>query len=101
DALVRCDDSARPFLKRAGLDWSIGAAIDRAGLDRLAGVMADALFAALEDPAGAHGLWLTEPVAALPADGLMFSGGVAEFVYGRETRDFSDMGRRLGRAIRA
>jgi ethanolamine utilization protein EutA len=31
----------------------------------------------------------------------MFSGGVAEYVYGRETRDFGDMGRRLGRAIRA
>jgi ethanolamine utilization protein EutA len=31
----------------------------------------------------------------------MFSGGVGEYVYGRETRDFGDMGRRLGRAIRA
>ena len=34
-------------------------------------------------------------------DGVMFSGGVGEYVYGRETRDFGDMGRRLGRAIRA
>ena len=31
----------------------------------------------------------------------MFSGGVAEYVYGREERDFGDMGRRLGRAVRA
>ena len=31
----------------------------------------------------------------------MFSGGVGEYVYGREDRDFGDMGRRLGRAIRA
>src|SRR5258708_12150964 len=31
----------------------------------------------------------------------MFSGGVGEYVYGRETRDFGDMGRRLGTAIRA
>ena len=30
----------------------------------------------------------------------MFSGGVGEYVYGREDRDFGDMGRRLGRAIR-
>src|SRR5207237_10157599 len=30
----------------------------------------------------------------------MSSGGVAEYVYGREARDFGDMGRRLGRAIR-
>jgi ethanolamine utilization protein EutA len=30
----------------------------------------------------------------------MFSGGVGEFVYRRETRDFGDMGRRLGAALR-
>jgi ethanolamine utilization protein EutA len=30
----------------------------------------------------------------------MFSGGVGEYVYGRETRDFGDVGRRLGQAIR-
>jgi len=31
----------------------------------------------------------------------MFSGGVGEYVYGRESRDFGDLGRRLGLAIRA
>jgi len=30
----------------------------------------------------------------------MFSGGVAEYIYQRESRDFGDMGPRLGRAIR-
>ena len=30
----------------------------------------------------------------------MFSGGVGEYVYGRETQDFGDMGRRLGHAMR-
>ena len=34
-------------------------------------------------------------------DGVMFSGGVAEYIYQRETRDFGDLGPRLGRAIRA
>src|SRR5207302_970818 len=29
------------------------------------------------------------------------AGGVGEYVYGREERDFGDMGQRLGRAIRA
>ena len=33
-------------------------------------------------------------------DGIMVSGGVGEYVYGRETRDFGDMGLRLGAAIR-
>ena len=31
--------------------------------------------------------------------GVIFSGGVAEYVYGNETRDFGDLGRRLGLAI--
>ncbi|MGC1303226.1 MAG: ethanolamine ammonia-lyase reactivating factor EutA, partial [Caulobacteraceae bacterium] len=49
----------------------------------------------------ASGLFLTAPLnPAMRFDGLMFSGGVAEYVYGRETRDFADMGRRLGQAIR-
>ena len=30
--------------------------------------------------------------------GAMFSGGVGEYVYGREARDFGDLGRRLGHA---
>ena len=46
-------------------------------------------------------LYLTEPIAELGRiDGIMVSGGVAEYVYGREERDFGDMGRRLGRALR-
>src|SRR6202023_3994891 len=33
-------------------------------------------------------------------DAVMCSGGVAEYVYGREQRDFGDLGRRLGLALR-
>ena len=46
------------------------------------------------------GLFLTQPIAELGhLDGVMFSGGVAEYVYGRETRDFGDMGGRLGGCV--
>jgi ethanolamine utilization protein EutA len=46
-------------------------------------------------------LYLTEPIADLgKIEGIMFSGGVGEYVYGREQRDFGDMGRRLGQAVR-
>ena len=46
-------------------------------------------------------LYLTEPIAELGRiDGIMVSGGVGEYVYGREDRDFGDMGRRLGLALR-
>jgi hypothetical protein len=52
-------------------------------------------------PHAVEHLYLTDPIADLGhIDGVMFSGGVGEYVYGREARDFGDMGRRLGQAIR-
>jgi ethanolamine utilization protein EutA len=46
-------------------------------------------------------LYLTDPIADFGAvDGVMFSGGVGEYVYQRETRDFGDMGRLFGGALR-
>jgi ethanolamine utilization protein EutA len=43
----------------------------------------------------------TEPLAGAEAiGGLMLSGGVAEYVYGRERRRFGDLGEMLGAAIR-
>ncbi len=48
-----------------------------------------------------NGLFLTDPLHSIGRiDGIMFSGGVGEFVYGRETRDFGDMGRLFGAAVR-
>src|SRR5947207_13309390 len=45
--------------------------------------------------------YLNEPLKDLSGiEGVMFSGGVGEYVYGREERDFDDMGRRLGMALR-
>jgi ethanolamine utilization protein EutA len=60
--------------------------------------------AALAAPAPPHdiaNLYLTDPIVDFGTiDGIMFSGGVGEYVYGREDRDFGDLGRRLGHAIR-
>src|SRR5256884_5607228 len=65
--------------------------------------MADLLVAALMQrpmPQAVAHLFLTDPIHELGRiDGIMFSGGVGEYVYGREDRDFGDMGRRLGQAI--
>jgi ethanolamine utilization protein EutA len=66
--------------------------------------MADELVAALTERPMSHEtehLYLTDPILDFGRiDGIMFSGGVGEYVYGRETRDFGDMGLRLGQAIR-
>jgi ethanolamine utilization protein EutA len=75
-----------------------------ADLDAVGEGMADTLVAALTArplPPDIVHLYLTDPIADFGAvDGVMFSGGVGEYVYGREDRDFDDMGRRLGHAIR-
>jgi ethanolamine utilization protein EutA len=60
--------------------------------------MADALCKAILQPT--REFYLTDPIEDLSRiDGVMCSGGVAEFVYGRESRDFGDLGQRLGLAL--
>src|SRR5690242_7274306 len=103
--IVRLDPAGQHHAARAGFSWQRGAGIDAADLQKVADVMADALLAAIQTrtmPPEVARLYLTDPIADLGRiDGVMFSGGVAEYVYGREDRDFGDLGRRLGRAIRA
>ncbi len=102
--LVRLDPGGARLARRAGFDWALGDVASGADCDRLAEHMAEAVITALKSSAeqnASSGLFLTAPLdRVLRYDGVMFSGGVAEYVYGRETRDFADMGRRLGHAIR-
>jgi ethanolamine utilization protein EutA len=66
--------------------------------------MADTLVAALVAdplPDDVEALYLTDPLGPLGhIHGVMFSGGVAEYVYDRESRLFGDLGGPLGRAVR-
>jgi ethanolamine utilization protein EutA len=102
--IVRLDPMGRTHAARAGFDWSLGDVVTDADLDRVAATMADALVAALGSGPVPHAvahMWLTDPIIDLRhIDGIMVSGGVGEYVYRREARDFGDMGRRLGHAIR-
>ena len=102
--IARLDPAGRTHASRAGFDWSLGEATTPEELDRVAEVMADTLVQALVErplPDDIEHLYLTDPIADFgDIAGLMFSGGVGEYVYGREERDFADMGRRLGAAIR-
>jgi ethanolamine utilization protein EutA len=102
--IVRLDPAGKHHAKRAGFSWNRGDAIDVADMQKVADGMADALVAAVTArplPHDIEHLYLTEPIADLGRiDGIMFSGGVSEYVYAREDRDFGDLGPRLGRAIR-
>ena len=102
--IVRLDPAGKHHAKRAGFAWNRGDAIALADMEKVADGMADALVAAVTArpmPHDIEHLYLTDPIAELGRiDGIMFSGGVSEYVYQREERDFGDMGPRLGRAIR-
>ena len=102
--IVRLDPAGRYHARQAGFFWSRGDVLSPPQLDKVAESMADALVAALiarPIPHAVAHLYLTDPIAELGRiDGIMFSGGVGEYVYGREARDFGDLGRRLGLAIR-
>ena len=103
--IARLDPAGKHHAKRAGYDWNRGDAVAAADLQKVAETMADALIAAVSArplPHDIEHLYLTDPIADLGrVDGIMFSGGVAEYIYRREARDFGDLGARLGGAIAA
>jgi ethanolamine utilization protein EutA len=65
--------------------------------------MADAVLSAVRDdplPDDVASLFVTAPLS-LPRhfDGVVFSGGVGEYVYGKERQSYGDLGQPLGRAL--
>ena len=103
--IVRLDPAGKHHAARAGFNWQRGDTVVAADLQKVADTMADALAGAIRMrplPPDIARLYLTDPIADLDRiDGVMFSGGVAEYVYAREDRDFGDLGRSFGRAIRS
>jgi ethanolamine utilization protein EutA len=102
DTVTRLDPSGAHHAYEAGFHLAVGDRLTKDGMSRVAATMARALVDALAGQgAQVEHLFLTD----LPADltdlsGLMFSGGVGEYVYRREERDFGDLGIHLGAAIR-
>ena len=102
--ITRLDPQGRAHARRAGFDWQLGSTVTRAQLSQVAGGMAQALLRVLTgrmSPADQAELMLTDTIADFGAvQGVMFSGGVGEYVYGREPRDFGDLGKLFGEALR-
>jgi len=98
-AVSQIEDGARLVAKRAGIVLRLGAPVDRPAL---ADALADALASVLESgrfEGLARELLVTEEIELPRVDVLIVSGGVAEYVYGRESADFGDLGPLLGTAI--
>lgn len=95
--ITRLDPQGRELARQAGFDLQVGTRVEAAALDSLCEWMAESLCIAI---LGDQRFYLTERLEDLRGmDGVMFSGGVGEYVYGREQRDFGDLGRRLGLAL--
>jgi ethanolamine utilization protein EutA len=102
DRVTRLEKGGRRFLKDLGQDLSLGTKLHDDLRALLASRMAHVLF---DTVAGGKPPWddvyVTAPLSALPSlDGVLFSGGVSEYIYGREKNDFGDLGPYLGREIR-
>jgi len=104
DRVTRLDPQGRAHARRAGFDWQLGSLATRAQMAQVAAHMADALLRVLTSqatPQDRAELMLTDPIADFgDITGVMFSGGVGEYVYGREPRDFGDLGKLFGEALR-
>ena len=102
--ITRLEPAGKAHAARAGFSWSLGAQITHEQTVAVAESMAHDLVVALRDsapPPEVVALYLTEPIGELDGvEAVIFSGGVSEFVYGREDRDFGDLGRALGNALR-
>jgi ethanolamine utilization protein EutA len=102
DTIVRLEKGGRRFLNDVAHNLDFGAKISEDLRERMARRMAHVLFDAVikgEQPWG--DFYVSPRWGELPAvDGILFSGGVSEYIYSREAKAFGDLGPHLGRAIR-
>ncbi|HLN85664.1 MAG TPA: ethanolamine ammonia-lyase reactivating factor EutA, partial [Candidatus Limnocylindrales bacterium] len=91
--------------RQAGFLWQLGSSVTDVDLDRLASHMAQAILSLTRDEKPRtefEQLWLTAPLnGPNNYDAVIFSGGVGEYVYGKEAKSFGDLGAPLGHALRS
>jgi ethanolamine utilization protein EutA len=107
DGLVRIEEPAIEIARSLGIDLTAGktlASRDRARLvERMANVIVAMMNREKPDALAAR-LLVTEPwpaaTAGVPIDAVTFSGGVSEYLYGREGGQFGDLGDDLAHELR-
>ena len=101
----RIEEAGRRFAAEVGLVLQIGGKLDASRLNTMVERMADCLFEIISKPAlGADtaALLRLDPLRnGRKPDVVTFSGGVAEYIYGREGLAFGDLGPAFARAILA
>lgn len=102
NTIVRLEKAGRRFLSDLGQNLDLGQNISHDLKAQLADRMARGLFDALTTGAVPwEDFSITAGLGELPSiAGVLFSGGVSEYIYSREAQAFGDLGPELGRAIR-
>ena len=102
--IARVEEAGRRFGAELGIDLALGRVLAPEHARALAARMADCLFEAMGGGSpiagGAGVLRLPALAARAPIDELTFSGGVAEYIYGREAETYGDLGVLLAQEVR-
>jgi len=99
----RIEEAGRRFAAEVGLFLEIGGKPDATLLDAMIERMAERLFEVMSRPvlrAESNALLRLDPLRnERKPEAITFSGGVSEYIYGRENKAFGDLGPALARAI--
>ena len=97
------EPGGQALARQVGFEWQVGDLVTTEQIDRLAEHMASVILTLAQNEKSTPELaklWLTSPLSgAKHYDAVVFSGGVGEYVYGKESRSFGDLGGALGRAL--
>jgi len=103
--IARVEEAGGRFGAELGIDLALGRVLPPEDARALATRMADCLFAAMGGGSptvgGAGVLRLPALAGCAPIDELTFSGGVSEYIYGRDAESYGDLGALLAQEIRA
>ena len=102
--ITRIDEPTEFIMQQLGLSYQVGDTISEGDIQKIVKTYAEVLIEVLLSPAKstiAKKLMMTEDLDyAVKIDGFSFSGGVAEYIYEKETIEYDDIGKRLAKEIK-
>ena len=103
--ITRIEDAGQHFASELKLDLRYGATLSDSAASAMAELMADRLIDAMQGGSPTAGgsklLRLAPIIQKRNIDKIMFSGGVAEYFYGKQSEAFGDLGPLLASALRS
>lgn len=103
-SIARVEEAAHQHAAAAGIRVELGQRVEPSQLRLMASTMADCLFEVLRrgtpSPAARDLLRLPPLSYRGRIDAISFSGGVSEYIYGKESGDFGDLGAMLAEEIK-